>query len=92
VPTDDAGQFRAEVVVPPWPTTILVTATDPVGNEARMAVSGVGLFDYRALPWIPIVVVGVALAGLALYLRVPRSPARPRAAGDDSVLEELDPD
>ena len=44
------------------------------------------------VPWIPIVIVLVAIAGLVLYLRVPHLRPQPRAAGDDSALEEVDPD
>jgi hypothetical protein len=92
VPVDGDGRFAASVAVPPWPTGIVVTATDPVGNVSSFEVSGVGIFDYRTLPWIPIVVVLVAVAGIVLYLRVPHLRPTPRAAGDDSILEEVDPD
>ncbi|HEX5040858.1 MAG TPA: hypothetical protein VFW95_12075 [Candidatus Limnocylindria bacterium] len=92
VPVDAEGRFAATADVPPWPTEIVVVATDPVGNVATVAVSGVGFLDYRALPWIPIVIMLVAIAGLVLYLRVPHLRPQPRAAGDDSALEEIDPD
>ena len=89
---DGTGRFAVSVGVPPWPTEIVIAATDPVGNARTFALSGVGFFDYRTLPWIPIVVVLVAIAGIVLYLRVPHLRPEPRAAGDDSVLEEIDPD
>ena len=92
VPVDGEGRFSYSVDVPPWPTEIGISATDPVGNIATFSVIGVGFFDYRALPWISIVIVLVAIAGVALYLRVPHLRPQPRAAGDDSVLEEIDPE
>jgi hypothetical protein len=92
VAVDEDGRFVASVDIPPWPTVIVIAATDPVGNAAAFSVSGVGFFDYRGLPWIPIVVVLVAIAGIALYLRVPHLRPQPRAAGDDSALEEIEPD
>jgi hypothetical protein len=92
VPVDAEGRFAASVDVPPWPTAIVISATDPVGNASSLSVTGVGMFDYRTLPWIPIVIILVAVAGIVLYLRVPHLRPAPRAAGDDSALEEVDPD
>jgi hypothetical protein len=69
-----------------------VVATDPVGNTTRTVVSGIGVVDYRTLPWIPIVIVLLGGAAVVLYLRVPRSSAAPAPVGDDAVLEELEPD
>ena len=66
--------------------------SDELGNVARHEVSGIGLFDYRGLPWAPITAALVALAGVALLLRVPRSSPLPRRADDDAALEELEPD
>ena len=86
------GAFAAWVPLPPWPTDVEVVATDFVGNTARTVVSGVGIFDYRALPWIPIVAVLVAAAGVALYLRQPSPSADPRPRDGDGVLEELETD
>ena len=89
VPVDGAGAFVATLELPPWPTEVSVVATDPFGNVARTSVSGVGWFDYRALPWIPIAIV--LLGGLAavLYVRVPLP--LPRRA-DDGTLEEIEVD
>jgi len=84
------GAFRAEVELPPWPTSVEVVAVDRVGNESRLAVSGVGWFDYRALPWIPLAVALVGLAGIVLFLRVPRVKREPRRADDDAAVEEID--
>jgi len=85
------GSFAARVALPPWPTPVTVVATDPVGNRTSTTLSGVGVFDYRALPWPAITVALVALVGAALFLRVPRLRARPGRA-DDAVLEEIEPD
>jgi hypothetical protein len=87
---DEDGRFVASVQLPPWPTAVEVVASDPFGNDARTELSGVGLLDYRALPWIPIAVALVAVAGVALYLRVPRHAGS--RLDDGAVLEELDPD
>ena len=54
-------------------------------------VSGVGIFDYRALPWVPIALVLLVGIASALILRVPKPRTAPRPAGDDAALEELDP-
>jgi hypothetical protein len=86
------GAFRAEVELPPWPTSVEVVAVDRVGNESRLAVSGIGWFDYRDLPWIPLAVALVGLAGVVLYLRVPRVKREPRRADDDAAVEEIDLD
>jgi hypothetical protein len=91
VEVDATGAFRAEIDIPPWPTDVEVTATDPLGNRARLTLSAVGVFDYRTLPWVPISVVLVAAAAIVLFLRVPRAKPIPRVA-DDAVLEEMDPD
>ncbi|HUF07424.1 MAG TPA: hypothetical protein VMP86_08580 [Candidatus Binatia bacterium] len=89
---DAGGHFATRVPLPPWPTEISVVAVDPLGNTASSTLTGVGLFDYRGLPWLPISVMLVAAAAAVLFLRVPRSrPAEPRA-GDDAALEEMDPD
>ena len=89
---DDDGRFAVRVPAPPWPTAITVVATDPFGNVAERLVSGVGWFDYRGLPWIPIVAVGVAAAATLLYVRVPRTRPMPRRADDDAGFVELEPD
>ena len=92
VPLDSDGGFVVRRPLPPWPTDVAVTATDPFGNVAERAVTGVGWFDYRGLPWIPIVVASVAAAAIVLYLRVPRPTPEPRRAEDDAVLEEIEAD
>ncbi len=88
---DEDGRFSTSVDLPPWPTAVTVTASDNFGNEASLVLSGIGIFDYRALPWVPIAIVLVAAAGVALILRVPQPRASFRAVGDEADLEELDP-
>lgn len=92
VPVRSDGSWEATVSLPPWPTTIDIVAIDPVGNRASTTVSGVGWFDYRGLPWVPIAIVLVGLAAVLLFLRVPHVRARPIPVPDDAVLEELEPD
>lgn len=91
-PVSRLGEFAIRVSLPPWPTDVEVIATDVVGNTSRIVVSGIGVVDYRTLPWIPIVAFLVAVAGGVLYLRVPRRAAAPLPVDDDAVLEELEPD
>ncbi len=94
VAVDADGHFVAHVALPPWPTDVVVTATDPLGNSATRTVSGVGWLDYRLLPWVAIAALALAAAAVALFLRVPRpEPAEtPRAGDDDAALEELEAD
>ena len=89
VTSDETGGFRTTVDAPPWPTEIDVVAVDPIGNESRIRLTGIGWLDWRALPWIPFVVVLVGAAAIVLFLRVPRSKPVP-ATDDGAVLEELD--
>jgi len=91
VALDEDGRFSTSVEVPPWPTAITVTASDPLGNQATMVVSGIGIFDYRGLPWLPIALVLLGGVAVALILRVPKPRTASRPIGDDAVLEEIDP-
>jgi hypothetical protein len=92
VEVDAAGRFGTTVELPPWPTEVVIEVDDRLGNVVRTTVTGVGILDYRGLPWVPIVVVLVGLAAAALFLRVPRTTPLPRRADDDAALEELEPD
>lgn len=92
VEVDASGRFHASVEMPPWPTEVAIEVDDGLGNVARTTVVGVGLFDYRGLPWVPIVAMVVGVAALVLLLRVPRTGPFARRADDDAVLEELEPD
>ena len=85
------GRFSTSVALPPWPTAVTLVARDPAGNESAVTLTGVGIFDYRGLPWAPIALILVGAAAGILALRVPRSRTSPRPVTDDAVLEELDP-
>jgi hypothetical protein len=85
------GTFSVDVGAGPIPREVEIRAVDAIGNGAATTVSIVAPFDYRRLPWIPIVVAFTIIAGAVLYIRVPRpSPTLPRPAGDDAVLEEIE--
>jgi hypothetical protein len=94
VPVAPDGSFSDSVTAPPWPHSVRLEAVDPVGNRSVQLVSVVGLFDYRTLPWLPIIVVLTLVAGAILFLRVPRRDAG--LAGYDrnevGALEEIDAD
>ncbi len=92
VTVDSTGRFETRVPVPPWPTSIEVAGIDPFGNSTEQAVSAVGWFDYRGLPWGLIAAGILGVAAGRLFLRVPRSRERPRVADGDGALEELEPD
>jgi hypothetical protein len=85
------GSFALRVQVGPLPRDVRIEAIDAVGNRAVKTLGVVGFFDYRRLPWIPIVVVLTIVVAVLLYLRVPR-PAPPTAsrAGDDATFEEIE--
>ena len=84
------GTFMANVSAGPLPRTVRLAATDRVGNTTELAVSVVGVLDYRRLPWIPIVVGLTMLAAGILYLRVPKPSAVPATDPDHGVLEEME--
>jgi hypothetical protein len=86
---DRTGHFAAEVSAPPWPSDVRIEATDPVGNRSTRVLSVVGLFDYRRLPWIPIVALATLVAAIALFLRGPRA-RRLTAVDGDARLEEIE--
>lgn len=86
------GSFTASVNLPPWPTPVRVEVDDTLGNRAATTLSGVGFFDYRSLPWLPIVGALSLVAAIVLLQRQPRPVRPPRAADDDAALEELAPD
>ena len=56
---DRRGRFTIETTLAPWPQTLVVTATDPSGNETVREISVVGGVDYRRFPWP--VIAGVAV-------------------------------
>ena len=91
VAVDEEGRFSTSVDLPPWPTAVTVSARDPIGHEASLIVSGIGILDYRGLPWLPIALILLGGVAVALILRVPKPRSAPRSIGDDAVLEEIDP-
>jgi hypothetical protein len=91
VPVAADGRFDVAVGAGLWPRDVQIEATDPLGNRNSTTVSVVGLVDYRQLPWIPIVALLTILAGMVLYLRVPRAkPATTSGSMTDATLEDLD--
>jgi hypothetical protein len=83
------GTFVAHVSAGPLPRTVRLAATDRVGNTTELAVSVVGVLDYRRLPWIPIVAALTLVAAGVLYLRVPK-PAVSATDPDQGVLEDME--
>jgi hypothetical protein len=92
VAVDPDGAFATRVELPPWPTEVVIEVDDSLGNFARTAVTGVGWFDYRGLPWVAISIAVLGIAAVVLLLRVPHAAELPRRADDDAALEELEPD
>jgi hypothetical protein len=90
VPLGADGTFVATVSAGPLPRTVRLTATDRVGNTTELAVSVVGVLDYRQLPWIPIVAGLTLVTGGVLFLRVPKPSPTPVTDPDQGVLEELE--
>ncbi len=84
------GQFRSELDLPPWPTTVEVVSTDQLGHATELTVVGVGWYDYRGLPWIAIAAMVVAIGGGLLAVRGAR--VQPEDAHDDDavITDELD--
>lgn len=92
VDTGADGSFEASIDAPIWPSRVHVVVSDGLGNEASQVLEVVGLFDYRGLPWVAIVVIVTIAAGVVLFVRTPQ---RRRAfAGmsepDEGRLQELD--
>jgi hypothetical protein len=83
------GHFAAEVSAPPWPSDVRIEASDPVGNRSTRVLSVIGLFDYRRLPWIPIVALATLVVAIALFLRGPRA-RRLTTPDGDARLEEIE--
>ena len=91
VPVAADGRFDVAVSAGLWPRDVHIEATDALGNRVASTISVVALVDYRQLPWIPIVALLTILAGMALYLRVPRArPATASGPMTDATLEDLD--
>lgn len=91
VRTSADGSFQAAVDAPIWPSRVEVVVSDGLGNEGSQALEVVGLFDYRGLPWVAIMVLATLAAGAALFIRTPRRPRTAIAARpDEGRLQELD--
>ncbi len=91
IETDDDGRFSASIDAPIWPSRVVVTARDPLGNEATTVVEVLGVVDYRGLPWAAILVAITLVVGAVLYVRTPRRRGASLPAGDGR-LEELELD
>ncbi|HYI66591.1 MAG TPA: hypothetical protein VEW95_06705 [Candidatus Limnocylindrales bacterium] len=89
IETDSEGRFSASIDAPIWPSRVLLTARDPLGNEATEVVEVVGLVDYRGLPWAAILVVATLVVGGVLYVRTPKRRAAAATLDGDGRLEEL---
>ena len=92
IETDAEGRFSASVGAPIWPSRVLVTARDPLGNEVTEVVEVVGLVDYRGLPWAASLVVATLVVGGVLYVRTPKRRAVTAVPDGDGRLEELELD
>ncbi|MDQ4034692.1 MAG: hypothetical protein M3153_02080 [Chloroflexota bacterium] len=92
IATDGRGRFTASVDAPLWPSQLVVSARDPLGNETTERVEVIGLVDYRGLPWAAILVAATLAVGAGLYVRTPRRRALPTQPDGDGRLEELDLD
>jgi hypothetical protein len=92
VETSDDGSFAASIEAPIWPSTVVVTARDPLGNETTELVEVVGVVDYRGLPWAAIMVAATLLGGGVLYVRTPKRRTPVLASAGDGRLEELELD
>jgi hypothetical protein len=92
ITTDGRGRFRATVDAPLWPSQLVVTARDPLGNETTERVEVLGVVDYRGLPWAAILIAATVAVGLVLYVRTPRRRALGAEPDGDGRLEELELD
>ena len=92
IETDAEGRFTSSIDAPIWPSRVVVTARDPLGNEATTVVEVLGVVDYRGLPWAAILLVATVLVGVLLFVRTPKRRAAALAEGDAGLEElELDP-
>ena len=92
IDTDADGRFAASIDAPIWPSQVVVTARDPLGNETTQLIEVVGVVDYRGLPWAAILIAATVLVGGVLYVRTPRRRPATSAVDDDGGLEELELD
>lgn len=83
------GSFATPIEVGFLPTELRVVVTDPVGNQTTRVVTRVWPFDYRQLPFVPIVVLVTVAVGLALFLRRPEVGVGRAGSDDDASFEEI---
>ena len=86
----DDGRFVASIDAPIWPSQVLVTARDLLGNEATDRVEVLGVFDYRGLPWAAILILATLVVGGVLYVRAPKRRMVASTADGDGRLEEIE--
>jgi hypothetical protein len=89
---DSEGRFAAAIDAPIWPSQVVVTARDPLGNETTQLIEVVGVVDYRGLPWAAILIAATLVAGGVLFVRTPKRHARATGSDGDGRLEELELD
>ena len=92
IQTDADGRFAASIDAPIWPSQVVVTARDPLGNETTQLIEVVGVVDYRGLPWAAILIAATLVVGGVLFVRTPKRRAGVPAADGDGRLEELELD
>jgi hypothetical protein len=92
IETDADGGFTATVDAPIWPSQVLVTASDPLGNQTTEHVEVLGVIDYRGFPWAAILIAATVLVGGVLFVRTPMRRTVASAADGDGRLEELELD
>jgi len=90
VEADADGSFAGSIDAPIWPSTVVVTARDLLGNETTKLVEVVGVVDYRGLPWAAIMVAATVLGGAVLYVRTPKRRTTLSVPAGDGRLEELE--
>ena len=73
---DPEGRFAASIDAPIWPSQVVVTARDPLGNETTQLIEVVGVVDYRGLPWAAILIAATLVVGGVLFVRTPQRRAR----------------
>jgi hypothetical protein len=86
----DDGSFAVLVEVGVVPTEVRLVVTDPVGNRSEHVVTRVWPLDYRQLPWVPISLLALLTAALALYMSEAEArPGRRPMPDDEATFEEI---
>lgn len=84
------GSFSGSVQAGPFPSEVTVVASDAVGNQTKRVLSVVAPFDYRRLPWIPIIVALTLLVAGAFVIRVPRRGGARGGPADGWIDDDYD--